>query len=194
MENRSGQIAVPGLRNRLLEYWHNPAVRSILQILFLLGIGTLAAFLKSIEPSLGIPGSSAPLWLAPLVMGRAIVRRDGAGIVMGATVAVTGIHFGLNNTFLHNLYLYGLAGLALDIGSRLPRLAITTWYGAIICGVLAHLVKFGYIFGASFFSITLKHFILVGVFQALALHIVFGALAGIIGWAAYRGYKFARSL
>jgi hypothetical protein len=193
MENRSGLIAAPHSGKRILDYWHNPGIQAVLQILLLIGIGTLAAFAKNVSPGLGIPGSSAPLWLAPLVMGRALVRRDGAGVLMGVSVAVMGVPIGLNNPFLHNLYLYGLTGLALDIGTRLPKLVVTTWYGAIICGVLAHLVKFGYIFSASFFSITTKHFIFVGLLQSFASHIAFGAAAGLVGWAAYRGYKYVRS-
>jgi hypothetical protein len=193
MEHRPGLIAVPDSGRRLLDYWQNPAVRAVLQILFLIGMGTLAAFAKNASPSLGIPGSSAPLWLAPLVLGRALVRRDGAGALMGVSVAVMGIPIGLNNPFMHNLYLYGLAGVALDIGSRLPKIMITTWYGAMICGILAHLVKFGYIFSASFFSATTKHFILLGVFQSLGLHIAFGVAAGLVAWAVYRGIKLARS-
>jgi hypothetical protein len=193
MENRPGAMTAPDSGRKWLEFWHNPTVITLLQILFLIGVGTLAAFAKNASLSLGIPGSSAPLWLAPLVMGRAIVRRDGAGALMGISVAVMGIPIGLNNPFMHNLCLYGLAGVALDIGARLPKLVITTWYGAVICGVLAHMVKFGYIFGASFFSLTFKHFLLFGFLQSLALHIVFGAAAGMAGWAVYRGYKYARS-
>jgi hypothetical protein len=193
MQNRNGNLALTGYRRHWPEYWHHPAVWIVLQVLFLLGMGALASFGKSLSPGLGIPGSSAPLWLAPLILGRTAVRRDGAGVLMGLSVALWGLPMGLNNGISHNLWLYGLTGFALDIAARLPKVLITTWLGALICGVIAHLVKFGFILSASVFSPTTKHFLLVGTLQSLSLHIVFGAISGLVAWGIYRVYKSARS-
>jgi hypothetical protein len=193
MENRSGELVAPGVGRQFLGYFQHPAVRITLQILLLLGMGLLATLGKNASLSLGIPGSSAPLWLAPLILGRALVRRDGAGTLMGVSVALMGVPIGINNGLAHNLWLYGMTGLALDIVARLPKIHITVWWGAIICGAIAHMVKFGFIFSASFFSVTTKHFILLGVLQSAALHLGFGIAAGLVGWGVYRGIKFARS-
>jgi len=114
------------------------------------------------------------------------VRRDGGGVLMGATVAVMGIPVGLNNSFMHNLGLYGLTGLALDIMARVPKINIRNPFGAISSGAAAHMVKFGFITGAAYASSVTKHFLIFGVAQAAALHLAFGAAAGLIGWGAYR--------
>lgn len=189
MENRNGTITIPNIGDRLWGYWQKPAIRTALQVLLLLSIGALASAGKSLTPSLGISGSSAPLWLTFLVLGRLLVRRNGAGAVIGVSVAVWGIPLGLHNGFTHNLALYGCTGLALDIVARIPKINITAWYGAILCGGIAHMVKFGYIFYASLFSPTTKRFIIAGLAQSAGQHLAFGIVSGIIAWIIYRGIK-----
>ena len=176
----------------LVRWGHSRKVQIILQILFLIGIGTATALVKKTQPSLGIPGSSAPLWLGTMVAGRALVRRDGGGALMGATVAVMGIPIGLNNSFMHNLSLYGLTGLALDLIARIPKISIQNPLGAIICGASAHMVKFGFITAAAYTSAVTKHFLVVGLAQSAGLHLVFGAAAGLIGWGAYKLTRIRR--
>lgn len=170
-----------------LETWGQAkGVKTLLQVLLVIGIGVIAALAKRVEPSFGIPGSSAPLWLGTMVAGRAIVRKDGAGALMGATVAVMGLPLGMNNSFMHNLSLYGLSGLALDVVARLPKINIRNPFGALACGIVAHLVKFGFIAGAAMTSVVTKHFMVIGFAQSAGLHLLFGAVAGLVGWGAFR--------
>ncbi len=169
-----------------LSWWQSKTTKTLLQILTLLGFGALAAIGKRFEPSLGIPGSSAPLWLGAMVAGRAVVRRDGAGALMGATVAVLGIPLGINNGFMHNLGLYTTSGLALDIAARLPKMNIRNPFGAIVSGAAAHMVKFGFILAAAMAAAVTKHFLVFGVLQTAGLHLAFGALAGLVGWGVYK--------
>lgn len=183
---RNAELTAESLNWILARWGRLRKVRMLRQVLLLIGIGVVATLAKRFEPSLGIPGSSAPLWLGTLVAGRAIVRRDGAGALMGASLAVMGIPVGLNNTFLHNLSLYGITGLALDIIARLPKINIRNLPGAVLCGASAHMVKFGFITGAAYASPVTKHFLIVGLTQSAFLHLAFGAVAGIVGWGAYR--------
>ncbi len=192
MNNRERSLIFPDFNKRIFGLLQNGTVRAILQILFVLGMGLLATVGKKIHPAMGIPGSSAVFWLVPLVLGRAIVRRDGTGVFMGASMAFFAMPIGLNNAFLHNFALYGLTGFALDVAARLPKIDITKWYGAIICGTLAHMVKFGFILGASLSSSIAKHFVIVGIMQSFALHLAFGIASGLLGWIAYRIYDSAK--
>lgn len=189
---QNAQARVGHLGGAVVGWGESRRVRVALQVLLLLGIAAIATVAKRLEPSLGIPGSSAPLWLGALVAGRAIVRRDGAGTLMGLSVAVMGIPVGINNTFMHNLGLYGLTGLALDLVAQLPRMKIRNPIGAIICGASAHMVKFGFIFAAAYTASITKHFLLVGVAQSAALHLGFGAVAGVAGWGVYKMTRLAR--
>ncbi len=181
MQNAAGIVVRRGQSSRL---------STILQVLLLIGIGIAATFAKKLQPSLGIPGSSAPFWLGIMVAGRALVCRDGAGALIGTTVAISGIPVGLNNTFLHNLGLYGFTGLALDLVARLPGINVTKPLGAVACGVLAHLVKFGFITGIAYASPVTKHFLVIGLGQSALLHIVFGAAAGVVGWGITRSTTY----
>jgi hypothetical protein len=192
MESRNGAIALPGIGSRLAGYWQKPAIRTALQVLLCLGIGAIAAGGKALSPGIGISGSSAPLWLTFLVLGRMLVRRTGAGTLIGASVAVWGIPFGVHNGFMHNLALYGYTGIAIDIAGKFLKINITAWYGAILCGALAHMVKFGYILSASLFSPTTKNFIIFGLARSAGQHLAFGIASGLIAWGIYRGIKSLR--
>jgi hypothetical protein len=169
----------------ILALWNDTRVRIALKILFLIGMGYLAAIGKKIHPSMGIPGSSAIYWLMPMVIGKIAVRQHGSGVLMGATIALTTIPIGLNHTSFYNFGLYGATGLALDVISALPKINIKNPLGALFCGMMAHLVKFGFILGIALSSSVTKHFLVVGILESAGLHLLFGAAAGAIGWIPY---------
>lgn len=189
----NGELTAWGLSRTLTSWWQDKRVRTLIQVLCLIGVGAVASCAKSLSPSPGIPGSSSILWLSPLIAGRALIRRDGAGLLMGTTMALWGIPMGLHNSLMHNLGLYGFTGLALDIAARLPHVNIRNPFGAILCGALAHMVKFGYIVSAALISSSTKHFLIVGLVKAAFLHLAFGAAAGLIGWLAYKACKTIQS-
>lgn len=175
-----------GSAGAIARWRQSEKAKALLQLLLLLGVGAVGALMKRVEPSLGIPGSSGPLWLGTLVAGRAIVRRDGAGTVAGAALAVWGIPVGLNGGFTHNLALYGITGVALDVVARLPRMSPRGLLGALACGASSHMVKFSFIVSAAYGTSLTKHFMVVGLLRSALLHLGFGILAGLAGWGAYR--------
>lgn len=178
-------LAAKQLDQAVARPWQPGAIHTVIQMLLLIGIGGVAALAKRIEPSLGIPGSSAPLWLGTLVAGRAIVRRNGGGTVMGVALALWGIPIGLHNSLLFNIGLYGFTGVALDLASRLPKMNLTNPLSALVCGASAHMVKFLFIVGAAYAATVSKHFLVVGLVKSALLHLGFGAGAGLVGWGAY---------
>jgi hypothetical protein len=189
MKTNQATVKTGNLTTAVEGYWQDTRVRTALQIVFLIGMGALSAFLKSTEPSLGISGSSAILWLGPIVLSRMLIARNGAGALVGVSVALWGIPIGINNGLMHNVILYGGAGLALDTITRIPFINIRSLFGAIFCGVFAHLVKFGVIMGYAAASPVTKHFEMLGIANSFGLHIVFGAAAGLAAWIAYRALK-----
>lgn len=185
----SGELVHQNYAGVISGLWQNDKIRALLQVLFLLGMGGAAAFAKSISPGVGIPGSSGMLWLTPLVIGRIAVRKSGAGILMGVSTALWGIPFGIHNLLLYNIFLYGLAGLALDLAAALPFVNIRNPFGAVFCGLLAHLVKFGFITEAATMTGLTKNFIIFGLARSAMLHIVFGIVAGFAAWLIYKAAK-----
>jgi hypothetical protein len=185
----AGAIASPGLAGVVSSLWQNNRIRALLQILFLLGMGGVAAWAKSLSPGIGIPGSSGILWVTPLVIGRLAVQKRGAGILLGVSTALWGVPFGVHNALFYNLFLYGITGLALDLAAVLPFVNIRNPFGAVFCGLFAHLIKFGFISEAALLTGVSKNFILFGLAKAGILHVVFGALAGLAAWLIYRGVR-----
>ncbi len=169
-----------------LSWWQDARVRLLAQVLFLIGMGLVATLMKKITFPLEIPGHSGVLWLGTLVAGRALIRRDGAGLLMGASMAMWAIPVGLKQGFIYNLGLYGASGLTLDMVARLPKISIRHPLGAIFCGMMAHMVKFGFIaYPVLVLGITNKKFMLVGPVETGLLHLAFGGAAGLLGWGAY---------
>ena len=109
--------------------------------------------------------------------------------MMGSTIALSTIPIGLNHTSFYNFGLYGFTGLALDLAAAIPWVNIRNPFGAVFCGIMAHMVKFGFILSAAFMGTAVKHFLIVGVLQSFGLHLAFGAAAGIAGFIPYFIWK-----
>jgi hypothetical protein len=187
--SHSSELGQAGEIGLILSLWQKTWFRVLVQILFLLGMSGVAAWAKSVSPGIGIPGSSGILWVTPLVIGRMAVQKRGAGILMGVTTALWGVPFGIHNALFYNLFLYGITGVALDLAAVLPFINIRNPFGAVFCGVFAHLIKFGFISEAAMLTGVSKNFIIFGLAKAGILHIAFGAAAGILAWLAYKGIK-----
>lgn len=185
MNNGRGKLIAKHFTNAVLSAWQDTRIRILLQVLFLIGMGVAAAFAKKLHPPLGIPGYSAVLWLTVMVAGKAFVRQGGSGLLMGTTVALCTVPIGLHHTNLYNFGLYVAAGAALDIVACLPKVSIRNPFGAMLCGVIAHMIKFGFILGSALFSSVTTHFMLFGVVKAGLLHLAFGTAAGFLGWVTY---------
>ena len=134
-------VILPGVRP--VSWWRKKWVRVVAQILVLVGLGAAAAALKRVEPGLGIPGSSAPLWLPPLVFSRTVVNRQGTASVVGISMALWGIPLGLNHELSYNLGLHGGTGIAIDLIGSLPWVKVTSLFGAILSGTFGHMSNSG---------------------------------------------------
>jgi hypothetical protein len=152
-------------------------------------MGAVAVLMKKISLPLSIPGHSGVLWLGALVAGRVLIRRDGAGLLMGSSMALWALPIGLKHDFVYNLGLYAATGLTLDMVARLPRVSIRHPLGAIFCGMLAHMVKFGFIAVPALIGGVTKKFMLLGTVESGLLHLAFGAAAGLLGWGAYWAWR-----
>jgi cell shape-determining protein MreD len=176
-----------------MRIWEEKHVRLALRLLAVFTFAGIAALGKYLHPSWGIPGSSAIMWLSILVAGKAAVRMDGAGTLMGVGMAAWGIPIGLENTFGYNVLLYGITGLLIDLMFRIPHVDINHPIGAAAIGLVAHMAKYCFIIAAAFASTVTKHFVVVGLLNAALLHAAFGIASGLIGWAlVYAGKKAAR--
>ena len=148
--------------------------------LLLLGVGTvvLPAILRL---PLKLPGHHGVEWMALLMIGRTTSRYRWAASVSSAGAGLTALLpiWGSDDPILWLTYL--LPGLVIDAGMPLVRRwGESLWSLAVLAG-LAHGTKpllrlaVGAIFGWPYGSL------LGGVIYPLALHIVFGAIGGLLG-------------
>ncbi len=186
MKSRGSELTAHGFTGLIESIWQDEKYKIALQVVFLVMMSAISAFWKKNTLDLGISGSSAVLWLGPMVLARMTVRRKVAGTFTGATVALWGLLFNLKNPFIYNLALYGGSGLALDVAASIPKVNIKNIFGAIFCGMFAHMVKFGFIVGAALTSTVVRHFMTIGVARAAGLHLLFGASAGLTAWLIYK--------
>jgi hypothetical protein len=152
MMNKNTETNTTWITKEVEALWQDSRVRAVLQGLFFVLAGLLSAFLKKLSPGLGVSGSSAVYWLAPMITARIFMKRDGGGTLTGLFTALWGIPFGLNNDLAHNIALYAGAGLAIDVMAWLPFINIRKVWGATLTGIAAHLVKFGIILGSALTS------------------------------------------
>jgi hypothetical protein len=174
------QIAAPTRTNPFA-----PARRGLLVdvgLALFTGLG-MATAKATLDFSLGIPGHSGTFWIAALVAGAMLNRRPGMTLLAGASVGFWGVPLGLGHAMMYNVELYGTAAAALEVLMRL-RLPVGNVLGAMIGGGVAHVAKFGFIYGYAASSGIVKHFELFGIAPTLWNHLLFGLLGGAIAWGA----------
>jgi hypothetical protein len=166
--------------------WQNKYVRVAIQALMIIVFSATTALAKRLHPSMGIPSSSAPFWLSVMVLSRCTMNWKGAGTLVGIGTAVWGIPFQLEQSFGQNLASFVIAGFVLDIMLLIPKMNIRRWWGALSCALAANMAQFGVIMYSSLTATVVKHFQIVGILNSVGLHIAFGIVAGLLGWAAFR--------
>jgi hypothetical protein len=174
-----------------LSVWHNKWLGIGLQALLVVAFSALTALAKRAHPSLGIPSSSAPYWLTAMIVARSTMRWKGSGALVGVGTALWGIPVGLEQGLGQNLLSFGLAGAALDLVLMIPGIEIRRWWGALVSALTANMVQFGVIVYSAVSSTAVKHFQIVGISKSVLLHVAFGLVAGLLGWAVYNGAKLA---
>lgn len=130
---------------------------------------------------LHIPGHSGFAWIALLVVGRGLVRRNGAGTAIGVVAGLLVTVSGFGHESVFEWTKYAAAGLALDV---------TTWalggdlrrYGvAMAAGVAAHLAK---LVAMTLLSLAMGlplSVVAVGLGLSATSHAGFGAIGGALG-------------
>ena len=108
---------------------------------------------------------------------------------MGASAAAWLELLGVKQPFPYNLLLFVSVGSILDAFAA-AHLRLTHPLGGLIAGATAHAGKYAFILVHPKVLALTKKFLLVGVIESFALHLLFGALgglaAGTVLWLALR--------
>jgi hypothetical protein len=175
--------------NTAQKLWADKRVRIAVNLLLITVFSALTALAKNMHPSVGIPGSSAIFWLTAMITGRSVVKMEFAGLLIGCGTAAWGIPIGLEHTFGYNVLLYGASGLLLDAMTKIPKISLDNLFGAALCGLTAHMAKYGFIVYAAVATSVSKHFIIVGFVKSAAFHAAFGIAAGLIAWGIVKASR-----
>ena len=172
----------------------NSARAIVAQVAFVVIVGGLIAVArKYFDLHIGVPGHTGLPWMFFLVYGRGLMDRPGAGVFMGASAAAWLELLGVNQTLPYNLLLYVSVGSIVDVMAGAAHLGLSHPLGGLLAGATAHAGKYGFILVHAKVLALTKPFLLVGVLESFALHLLFGALgglaAGTILWLAVRSER-----
>jgi hypothetical protein len=130
---------------------------------------------------LHVPGHSGVLWMALLIIGAGLVRRPGAGTLIGLLTAVLAVMFVPGREGIFVGVKYFVPGVIVDVltpvlGGRLDR-----YPTAMAVGACAHVGKLtaAYLMGLALG--VPSGFLALGLGFATTTHVAFGLLGGLLG-------------
>jgi hypothetical protein len=128
-----------------------------------------------------VPGHGGVLWIASLMVGRAVVRRPGTATLMGFLGGTLVAIFQPSDSVMYfTVAKYVLPGIVLDVLAPLLGDRFDRMIPAMLAGALAHSSKVlvdvlqGLVAGVP------RAILTAGLTFELVLHIAFGALGGVI--------------
>lgn len=143
--------------------------------------GTLIAILKDIARlPLHLPGHSSIYWMGILVLGKGLIPRFGAGIVMGIVSGMLAVLLGLGKEGVFVFFKYLVPGLVIDLLAPLFFYKLESpWIGAIIAS-LASLSKMVVNLVLGILLKLPMIFLTIGLGITSLSHVAFGAAGGAI--------------
>ncbi len=130
---------------------------------------------------LHIPGHSGLFWMALMVVGVGLVRRPGAGTLIGLLTALLATALLPGRQGLLTGVKYFIPGLLFDIlvpllGGRLDRTTV-----AVVIAAAANVAKLATAYVIGLVAGIPSGFLALGLGFASTTHLVFGALGGLLG-------------
>lgn len=150
-------------------------------ILRLTMFGTLVAIVNEVTRlPLHMPGHTSIWWMGLLVLGRGLIPKKGAGIVMGIVSGVLAVFFGLGKEGVFVFFKYFMPGLMLDIIAPLFYNKLESPIIGTICGALASVTKMivNLLLGLAM-NLPMV-FLTLGLGFTAISHVIFGVIGGFL--------------
>jgi hypothetical protein len=154
---------------------------SLYEIALLSLFGALVFVVRTaVEVPLRIPGNSGVLWVIPVIVGTALVRKPGAGAYIGIISGTLASFFGLEALHAFDIFKYAALGITVDIvaigfGYRLEHPAV-----GFIAGAAGNLAKMVVNYAVHLLFGVQGIFILIGIGMSSITHLIFGGLGGVL--------------
>jgi hypothetical protein len=155
---------------------------SLRDLILLVLVADLAMLGKAlIRIPLHVPGHSGILWVALFVVGRGLVDKRGAGVLMGIVAGVVATVLGFGDVGPLEWTKYVAAGILLELICLVIPGPLDNVWKAAVAGAAAHLGKLA---SMVLVAIALRlplGFAVLGLGFSATTHLVFGVIGGIIG-------------
>ncbi|OPX88841.1 MAG: hypothetical protein A4E53_01801 [Pelotomaculum sp. PtaB.Bin104] len=150
-------------------------------VLRLTMFGTLIAITKDITRlPLHVPGHSSIYWMGILVLGKGLIPKFGAGMIMGIISGALAVLLGLGKEGVFVFFKYFIPGLLLDLIAPFFNYRLENPFVGAICGTLTSLAKLVVNLALAVLLKLPTGFIALGLGFSSLTHTVFGAAGGII--------------
>ena len=150
-------------------------------ILRLTMFGTLIAIVNDITRlPLHMPGHTSIWWMGLLVLGRGLIPKKGAGIIMGIVSGVLAVFLGLGKEGVFVFFKYVMPGLMLDIIAPLFYNKLESPIIGAICGALASVTKMIVNLALGLAMNMPMVFLTLGLGFTAVSHVIFGSIGGVI--------------
>lgn len=128
-----------------------------------------------------VPGHSGVIWMALYVIGRGLIRRPGAGTMIGLVSGILATFLNPGSSGLFTGVKYPAPGMVLDVVALLSREHLDQPLVGLIAGVLGNLAKLSAALVVALLLGLPAGFIAVGLGYSAMTHVVFGAIGGWLG-------------
>ena len=129
---------------------------------------------------IGVPGHSSIYWMGLLVLGKGLIPKFGSGTIMGIVSGILAIVFGLGKEGPLLAFKCIVPGVLIDFLAILFLFKLgSVWVGAII----GALISFSKLLASIALGVILDIpmvFLAMGFSYAAILHLIFGAIGGVI--------------
>lgn len=135
---------------------------------------------------LHVPGHSGAIWMAILLVGRALVRRPWAGTLLGLVSGILAVLIVGGREGLLVWVKYLAPGMMMDLGGLLSGERLDNPWVATLVGALSNAAKLTASLIVSLMLGIPAGYLAVGLGIAATTHVVFGALGGWLGTLVLR--------
>ena len=155
---------------------------NLTDVLRLSMFGTLTSVARFLlQFPIGIPGHTSVFWMAILIVGKGLIPKAGAGTIMGIVSGILAVAFGLGKEGPLLALKCIVPGVFLDI---LAVMFFNKLESMWVSGIIGALISFSKLLASVVLGIILEIpmvFLAVGFGYASLLHVIFGAVGGVIG-------------
>lgn len=135
---------------------------------------------------LHVPGHSGVLWVALYVVGRGLVDKRGAGVLLGIVAGVLATFAGFGDTGPLEWVKWVAAGIILEVLVLVLPGDLRSWLKAAVVSGGLHLGKLAGLTLAGFILRVPFAVLFLGLGYSATTHLVFGVIGGLLGAAVLR--------